>query len=597
MSMRMPGSSLRLITSGFSLKETLITLGVLIAGLIITILSVLYTRNNIRRAAKQDFEYSCEQIKSRIDTRLDEHAQLLRSGVALFAVNDSVTREDWRRFYMNTRTDLYLPGIQGFGYSKLIPKDRITEYTTLIRNEGYPDYHIFPEGERDTYSSIIYLEPFSGRNLAAFGYDMFSEPTRRKAMVQAMDSNMAALTARVTLQQETDQDIQAGVLMYLPVYRNGMPINTPEERRAATKGWVYSPYRMRDLMQGIIGTTGFMTKDYLEIAVYDDTIISNESLLYDSRYIDSIIVRKPNLHLELPVEFNGKRWTLIFSGRKDELSFFHSSQLFIWVSGLIITLLLFILSIMQIRSNIRRLQIERLNSELAHLNADKDRFISILSHDLKSPFTAILGFLELLTTDIRRFSIDQIESHVRTINDAARNTYNLLEDLLMWTRAHSGKIPYNPANIKIGEIYNNVAETLLPQAETKNIKIEFTSSEPDLQVYADKDMLKGILRNLISNSIKFTPSGGWIKITASRHNGISEISVYDNGTGIRPEQYSSLFDISKMLSTSGTAGEKGSGLGLILCKEFVETHKGKIWFVSEPGKGSDFRFTLPDKKD
>jgi signal transduction histidine kinase len=250
---------------------------------------------------------------------------------------------------------------------------------------------------------------------------------------------------------------------------------------------------------------------------------------------------------------------------------------------------------MQIRSNIRRLQIERLNSRLAHLNADKDRFISILSHDLKSPFTSILGFLELLITDIRRFSIEQIESHVKTINDAARNTYNLLDDLLMWTRANSGKIPFNPAKLNIREIYNNVSETLLPQAEAKNIRIDFITSKADMQVYADKDMLKGILRNLISNAIKFTPPGGWVKVTASTQNGGSEISVSDNGTGIRPEQQSSLFDISRILSTTGTAGEKGSGLGLILCREFVETHKGKIWFTSEPGKGSDFRFTLPGK--
>jgi signal transduction histidine kinase len=593
--MKIQGPSLRPVIAGFSLKETLVTLGVLIAGLVITTLTVLYIRNNIRRAARQDFEYSCNQIKSRIDTRLAEHAQLLRSGVALFAVNDTVSREEWHRFYMSTRTDIYLPGIQGFGYSKLIPKNKLAEHIRQIRSEGFSNYTVFPEGERDLYSSIIYLEPFTGRNLAAFGYDMFSSAIRRKAMVQAMDSNMAALTGKVTLQQEIDQDIQPGVLMYLPVYKNGMPTDTPEERRAAIKGWVYSPYRMRDLMQGIIGKIGFTTKEALDLAIYDDTILSPQTLLYDSRAIDSIIVRKPNLHLQLPVEFNGKLWTLVFSGRKNEMSVFSEGQLFIWVAGLVITILLFILSIMQIRSNIRRLQIERLNSRLAHLNADKDRFISILSHDLKSPFTSILGFLELLITDIRRFSIEQIESHVKTINDAARNTYNLLDDLLMWTRANSGKIPFNPAKLNIREIYNNVSETLLPQAEAKNIRIDFITSKADMQVYADKDMLKGILRNLISNAIKFTPPGGWVKVTASTQNGGSEISVSDNGTGIRPEQQSSLFDISRILSTTGTAGEKGSGLGLILCREFVETHKGKIWFTSEPGKGSDFRFTLPGK--
>jgi signal transduction histidine kinase len=594
--MKFPGQqNYKLLITGFSFMETLVTLGVLFSGLLLTALSVIYTRNNIQRAAMQDFEYSCNDLRIKIETRLNEHALLLRSGEALFAVSDSVTSDMWHRFYIRTRIDQFLPGIQGFGYSKVIYPDDLENHIRFFRSLGFTQYEITPKGKREIYTSIIYLEPFTGRNLLAFGYDMFSEPVRRKAMEIARDSNIAMLSGKVTLVQETGQDVQAGVLMYIPVFRDGMPSGTVEERRKAIAGWVYSPYRMNDLMHGIQGREGISADNPIKLRIYDDDLISEEALLYESRNKGNALnIRKQNLSLQLPVVFNNKRWTLVFSGRKEEMSIFHKGQVVIWTTGVVISILLFVLSTMQINANIRSRQIGELNRQLEKLNADKSRFIAILSHDLKSPFTSILGFLELLMTGIRKYSIDQIESHIHIINESARNTYNLLEDLLTWIRAHSGKIPFNPQLISFRENYDNVLEILLPLGESKNINIECHETG-NVMLYADKDMLKTIMRNLLSNAIKFTRPGGSIKITAEKQPGRVMISVADTGTGMKEQQLENLFDISKIYSTTGTGGEKGSGLGLVICREFIETHGGKIWAVSEFGKGSDFRFTMPDK--
>lgn len=593
--MKFPGQKYRILISGFTFKETLITIGVFLAGLIMTLFSVLYNRQNLRKAAMSDFAYSCNQIRMRIETRLEEHSQLLRGAKGLFAVSDTVTREEWQDFFHITRIEEYLPGIQGIGYALLVKPEEIQEHEERFRKvyaDYKPDYNIYPEGEREIYSSIILLEPHNERNKKAIGFDMYSEPVRKKAMEIARDSNMSMLTDKVILVQEIDHDKQPGVLMYDPDYRKDMPAETVEQRRAAIRGWVYSPYRMRDLMQGIRGTMSHYQQEPLGLRIYDGTIISENTLLYDSYDLDSIQISHPNLHLTLQAEFRGKEWTLEFRGRKEEMSIFHNEQLFIWLTGLIITILLFVLSMMYIRTNIRTRQIEKLNHELELLNADKDRFIAILSHDLKSPFTSILGFLELLTSDIKKFSLSQIERHVQTINSAARNTYNLLEDLLMWTRAHSGKIPFNPGKLPFREIYDTAVEILMPVAETKNITVRYVAPD-DLQIIADKDMLKTILRNLISNALKFTPPGGRVKISAIRNYEGVTVSISDTGMGIQPSQQQTLFDISKIFPTADTTGEKGTGLGLVLCKEFVETHRGKIWFTSEPGKGSDFRFTMP----
>lgn len=589
----------RTFLTSFSLKDTVTTLAVLFIGLLITFISVFYSWMNMKNAAKKDFEFSCNEIAIKIATRLNEHGQLLRAGAGLFGVSDTVTREEWRKFNELTNISKYLPGIEGFGYAHLIYPNELEEHIRFFRKNGFPDYTVYPEGKREIYSSIIYLEPFSGRNLAAFGYDMFSEPVRKKAMQMAVDSNYARLSGKVTLVQESARKKgevpQAGVLMYVPVYKREMVINTMEERQAAIRGWVYSPYRMSDLMSGIRRDLNLPEEHEIHFKIFDDDLISEESLMYDSYLADGILSGvMENMSLIKSVVFNGTKWTLVFSGRKDEISIFHTSQILILICGIIISLLLFFLSMMQINANVRTREIQHLNDKLEKLNNDKDRFIAVLSHDLKSPFTSILGFLDFLTEDIHRFTINEIKQHTNIINDAAKNFYNLLEDLLMWTRAHSGNIPFNPKTLRLKDIYDNVMEIVHTAAESKYISVIYTGKE-DVNIYADPDMLKAVLRNLISNSIKFTKPGGTIKISTEDNNGSTTVTVADTGVGIKPDRLEKLFDFSMIQSTSGTSNEKGSGLGLILCKEFIEKHGGKIEVSSEYGIGSEFRFTLPGK--
>jgi signal transduction histidine kinase len=236
--------------------------------------------------------------------------------------------------------------------------------------------------------------------------------------------------------------------------------------------------------------------------------------------------------------------------------------------------------------------VKQYEKELLRLNADKDLFISILAHDLKSPFNALLGFSELLTENIHKYDIAEIENHVNRINKSAQNTYKLLEDLLKWSRAQSGKIPFEPQKLSFTDICKDILEILKPNADAKNITINYNPAD-EINIFADIDMLKTVLRNLVSNAIKFTSKNGAINIRAEENSGNVTISVSDNGTGIAPDNLTKLFDITQIQTSTGTAEETGTGLGLILCKEFVEKHRGKIWAESEVGAGSDFKFTMP----
>lgn len=238
------------------------------------------------------------------------------------------------------------------------------------------------------------------------------------------------------------------------------------------------------------------------------------------------------------------------------------------------------------------LKIALKNQELQKLNADKDLFISILGHDLRSPFNYLLGLSELLKDSIQDFHIDEIQKMAGDINNAAQTTFNLLEEILMWARTQQGKIPFNPQILSLTDICKELLESCNLNAKAKNITINYLTTDHQT-VFADNEMLKTILRNLVYNAIKFTNSGGIINIRAEKNSEIVTIKVSDNGIGIAQNNLAKLFDISEVMSTKGTAGETGTGLGLLLCKEFVEKHRGKIWVESEVGKGSDFKFTLP----
>jgi len=284
-----------------------ITLG---SGVLLTLVATLEMRSDAQTTDRRELELVGNEIAAKVRTRLHAHAQVLRSGAAFFATASPVTRAQWRTFVEQSKVSLNLPGIQGVGFALLIPPNGLEAHQEAIRAEGFAEYRVWPEGDRPVYSSIVYLEPFSGRNLRAFGYDMLSEPVRQAAMEQARDEDVAALSGKVRLVQETAEDIQAGTLMYVPVYQPGLPTGTDAQRRTALLGWVYSPYRMTDLMQGILGGEDRYDSQSAELAIYDGDRIAPETLLYDSRPAGAANDPAAPRATTLPLDFNGHRWTL-----------------------------------------------------------------------------------------------------------------------------------------------------------------------------------------------------------------------------------------------------------------------------------------------
>ena len=238
------------------------------------------------------------------------------------------------------------------------------------------------------------------------------------------------------------------------------------------------------------------------------------------------------------------------------------------------------------------LALRKSEGKLKEANSTKDKFISILAHDLKSPFSSLMGFSELLMDEAENFNNEKIKRFVNNISETSSSTYAFLEELLEWARSQRNMVAFDTENIQLIQIVEECISLLSNLSKAKNIEI-LRAVPRELYVVADRNMLKTILRNLVSNAIKFTAKSGQVKIAAGIKQSFIEIIVSDTGIGMNTNTIQSLFKIGETKSGKGTEGERGTGFGLLLCKEFIEKQGGTIEVESESGKGSNFRFTMP----
>lgn len=296
----------------------------------------------VHKRAYDRFIFRTESIKSALIDRMSNYQMLLRSGAGLFKATESVDRKAWHQYTQSLDMRYVYPGIQGLGYAQVISPAALSRHEAQIRSEGLSNYRVRPAGIRPVYTAIVYLEPTDWRNQRAIGYDMFSEPVRKTAMEQARDSGKIALSGIVKLVQETDQEVQKGFLMYQPIYRNGWPTETVEQRRLALDGYVYSPFRVGDLMQDVLEDRA----NQIDFHLFDGVRLSVDNRFYEHHSaLDKFDYPVNNALFERSIKMDvaGRTWTLYLHTQPDYVPVAESRiPYIIAVSGLLVSLLLFL---------------------------------------------------------------------------------------------------------------------------------------------------------------------------------------------------------------------------------------------------------------
>ncbi|MEL4282311.1 MULTISPECIES: CHASE domain-containing sensor histidine kinase [Shewanella] len=359
----------------------------------------------LRDRGEERFNNNVQDLIGAVSSRMTAYEQVLRGGVGLFLASDGVTRREWQLYVSNARLSEYYPGIQGLGFAQLLTPATVETFTQEVQEEGFDDYRVTPVGDRDLYCAIKYLEPFDWRNQRAFGFDMCSESTRRAAILHAIATGLPTASGKVTLVQETPDDAQAGILMYVPLY-HGQPM-TEEERKHQAIGVVYAPFRMNDLMQGIMGKRF----SGLKLAIYDGMEANNESLMFSSH---KALPSTNDVFYQSQLEtMEGQVWRLEVSSESRFISSAEQTQsVWLQVIGSAFILALFY-SVLTMARN--RYQESRLTAELI---ANEKRFRLVIEASPSALFMVDRkGIITLVNTHAERlFGYARDELLGRSIN-------------------------------------------------------------------------------------------------------------------------------------------------------------------------------------
>ncbi|MCR4298702.1 MAG: CHASE domain-containing protein [Gallionella sp.] len=343
---------------------------VLAVSLIVTHQLWQDARQNAMQDLQADFDSRVHEAKTQVERRMATYEQVMRGVRGLFAASISVERDEFHEYASALRLEENYPGIRGIGFALIVPPQQKQRHIDAIRKQGFPDYNIHPEGAREIYTSVIYIEPFDERNRRAFGYDMYSDlehprdgdtapGVRRAAMERARDSGRAAISGkavisgkvRLLMEMETDKQVQAGFLMYLPIYRNGASLDTLAEHRANIVGWVYAPFRMDDLMNSMLDvhTAG------LDIEIYDGDELSDRTLMHDPSRHDAGI--SPLFRTARSLDIVGHKWTMaIHSLPGFEMRLDREKPQIVVNTAISVSLLLTLLAWLLVRDQQRTLQ-------------------------------------------------------------------------------------------------------------------------------------------------------------------------------------------------------------------------------------------------
>ncbi len=532
-----------------------------------------------------------ERIRADATGQLGTYVSLVRSAVGFFeASNQRVSQDQFRKFLTAIDVRHDYPGILALAYIAKVPASERAAFEAEQRRRS-PGFHIFPDTPRDPYYVATYLEPDNESRKRNQGFDPFTEPVRRAALEKARDEAAPAMSGRLILKTEEEDDNAApAFVLYAPIYSVSPPPPSVAERRKALRGFIAASFRADDLLRGIRGPTA---RSQVAFRIYAGNTTDPRDVLMATTDFPSD--RSGGTKRET-ISVAGFPWTFEFVTLPEfEQESGRARVPLIGGLGLLLSLLLYGFTSFQAkarRADERALHHERERAkDLQDLDRAKTRFFSNLSHELRTPLNGILGMNDLLwDTDLN----EQQKDYLTTIGTCGRTLLDLISDVLDVSKIEAGKLELKKKPFKLLQPFNGALEVVRGQARGKDLSLHLEWDD-SLPRYVDGDLirLRQVLVNLLSNAVKFTRQGS-VTVRTRHLEGRLLAEIQDTGVGIAREDIGKLFrPFSQVTAVEGVETIQGTGLGLVICKEIITLMGGSISVTSQLGVGTVFHLDLP----
>jgi signal transduction histidine kinase len=556
-----------------------------------TFAASIYYWSNIRANVGKDLR-TAYQRQVRITTtamtsRLQQYENLLRGGAGLFTVTDAITQDEWSAYFNPYDVADHYPDIEGIGFSRYLTQDEVPSYRATMAAQGRPDARIFPDGDRAVYAPVTFNAMYTGNSGKSLGYDGLTQPTRRAAMEQAATSGSPVMSGKIELVSQKSPD-RSAFIIYLPVYKKGLPVNTDAQRQAALYGFVYVAVDMHTMFNDVMKDN---QNNHFGMQLYD--VGTPGGAAFQTANVAALRHTRGAEHTDSTLQLYGHTWKASFVGLPALISAserqlpaqalwrgFLSSALFAGVVWYLITT--------RERKFSRQKQLE--------VQTAKDDLLSLASHQLRTPATVVKQYVGML---LQGYAGDLTDQQIGMLEHAYASNERQLEiinQLLYVARLDAGRISLRVEKVVIAKLIQQVIEEQVAVIAARHQNVVFKAPRRQLRAEIDPHYMRMVFENLLSNAVKYTPEGGKVIFTVRKLKDEVVIRVNDTGVGISEEEQLTIFDKFTRVENELSTDVNGSGVGLYLTQQIITLHGGRIDVESTPGKGSTFAVYLPIRR-
>ncbi len=571
---------------------------ILILTLTLTILSTFYVSHATRNGDRLRFLNAVQDTNNSISDRINIYITLLRGTSGLYAADPDITKNKFDQYVNRLHLQKNYPALQGIGFIQIVNANDKSSFIQMMQNEGNPEFTIYPEGERNTYYVVRYLDLRTGQQPISIGYDMAVDPIRLEAIDKARDTGLSAMSGKVNLLSKGRHKTQSGFLIFTPIYSGGEVPTTLAERRAKIEGFVYSPFEADSFFQGILGDKTL--PQLLNIQIYDGTQINDRYMLHNSVITndDGKSNYNPKFKITKTISIAGQVWTIEFSNHPEfESESEEDFSFFIFIGGLFVSIMLFMLSrsqyIARTRAENVALKLQYSQKELEKAIGLRDNFISIASHELKTPVTSLKIYTEMLHRTFSQKGDATTTDYLSKIIKQIDKLTLLIQDLLNVARIQSNQLTFRIEKFDLNVMTQEVVENTQQITNKHNIQLK---GKVNKKIWGDRERISQVLINLLTNGIKYSPKADKIIVILKEGKDGAIVAVQDFGIGINKSHQKKIFDRFYRINDIKEKTFPGLGIGLFISQTIIKRHGGEITIKSVPGEGSTFQFTLPLKK-